>query len=125
MNNCSCCTAPSISFYRGDTVQFKATFSLLADTIYQLKEGDVLHFGIFRGRTPALVVPFRKEAQAADGIITISFSPEQTQPLAPGEYTYEAELVKDSGETYTAGGGTLEVKEDYITPEVRNDEYRN
>ena len=125
MNNCSCCTAPSISFFRGDTVQFKVTFSLEADTIYQLNDGDVLRFGIFKSRTPVLVVPFPKEAQAADGTITISFTPEQTQQLAPGEYTYEAELVKDSGETYTAGGGTLEVKEDYITPEVRNDEYGN
>jgi len=118
-NTCNLCPA-DMTMIRGDLFEYPLRFSLNEDTAYRLLDGDVLRFGVFRGRKPMLLLRYYSTQQAEDGTIKITIAPELTERMAPGDYRFEAELTSDINGIHTVAGGTFRLMEDRITPDVRN-----
>lgn len=112
-------TAPTLAFYRGDTVHVPVTFELIPGQPYLMGEGDSLLFAAFRGNQVMFRVEMTGADQSADGTIALVIPAEATESLRPDIYDYEVELKTADGEIHTAGNGKLAIACDRITPEVR------
>lgn len=115
-------TAPTLAFYRGDTVHVPVTFELIPGQPYLMEEGDSLLFAAFHGNQEMFRVEMTGADQSEDGTITLVIPAEATELLRPDIYDYEAELKTAAGEIHTAGNGQLAILADKITPEVRGND---
>ena len=110
---------PEIRFARGDTYTASFQFPLNGEP-YILSAGDIVRFGVFRGRKPMIMKELTADDQSEDGTISAVLLPGDTSWMHPGKYEYERELITAGGEVHTLLRAPLLLEDDLITPDSRD-----
>ena len=110
---------PEIRFARGDTYTASFQFPLNGEP-YILSAGDIVRFGVFRGRKPMIMKELTADDQSEDGTISAVLLPGDTSWMHPGKYEYERELITADGEVHTLLRAPLLLEDDLITPDSRD-----
>lgn len=107
--------------YRGDTFHTFPVRVINDDGAPVFYADSRVWFGVFRGGNPAILKNYDGSARDENGYIICGLTPAESAQLAAGDYDYEVECCIDDENDYTAIVGTLTVRADLITAEVRDE----
>lgn len=103
-----------LSMTRGDTVStelFLNAGTELSPVRYELTGKDKIYLGIMQANeyfeTALIKKIYTKENLNENKDVIISFTPDDTKNVLPGNYYYEIKLEKENGEVHTVVDKTL------------------
>jgi hypothetical protein len=89
-----------ISLTRGDSAIISVTTNN-NNVPFLLEEGDIVYFTIKTNATTQTKLVQKVITEFVDGKATITLNPQDTKPLAYGDYLYDVQLTLRTGEVIT------------------------